>query len=186
MTKIKKLNKKLLLVTLTILLVIGGASYLLLKKNNNNSQQTAQSSATEEALNLNPPTAEDAQQVDENKQRIINEQENAATQPPPPAGTKKNVTPNISFAEQNGSTIEVGSFVSGIFENGGTCTAKFSRGSLSVAKTVAATPEGNSVYCPLFSVPTSEFSQKGEWSVVVSYSSAAASGSSEARKFEVK
>lgn len=186
MTKIKKYNKKAIIIGLVALLLVAGVTFILLKQRNNKSETTPAISAQQETINLEPPTAEDKQSVDENKQRIINEQEKAANQPTPPAGSTKTVTPIIAFAEQSGSVVEVSSYVNGIFEDGGKCTARFIKNALSITKEVTATKEGRSVFCPLFSIPASEFAEKGMWSVTVSYSSPSASGSSEAKAVEVR
>lgn len=186
--KIKKQSKKIILfgAVAVVLAAITGASIVAILQNQRNdvSKPASDTSEQKDTINLDPPTKEDVKRVDDNKQSIIDREQQQAT-PPPTSTGKKTVIPTITYAGQYGQAIEVGAYVTGIFEEGGSCTATFSKGSISFSKSVAAVRSANAVDCPVMSANASEFSQKGSWSVTVTYSSPTATGVSEAKTVEV-
>lgn len=187
MTKIKKPSKKVLLV-LAALIVLAGAGGAFYFNKANNSGQTAQNPTIQEGkINLDPPTEEDAKRVDANKKKVEARQEQEKIQAAaPPSSSKKQVKPVITYAGQYGQAVEVGAGVNGIFEDGGVCTATFSKGALSFTKSVNAVKNMSAVDCPVMSAGSGEFAQKGVWNITVNYSSATAAGDSDARQVEVK
>jgi hypothetical protein len=179
MLKIKQSSKKIL-VLVALLILLGGLvlTWKVINKSESPNIDTV------ETINFDPPTQEEIQSIDENKERIVQEdkQHNSTT----PSGTKNTVKPLITSAEQYKENIEVSSFVPNIFEDGGKCTATFSKGSFQFTKEVTAVKEGRAVYCPLLSVPVSQFQEKGEWNVSITYDSSLSYGISDISKFEAK
>ncbi|MDB5170458.1 MAG: hypothetical protein JWO35_152 [Candidatus Saccharibacteria bacterium] len=189
MVKIKKqskLNKKILLLALIVIAIAGGGFYA--KLGSDNKVESAKNTAEKQKINYDPPTAEDNKRVDDNKQRIVNQQQQQGAQTPQDTTTKKSVTPIISYAEQTqaGGNIEVGGRVSGVFEDGGTCTATFTQGSKTFVKSSTGVKNVSDVACPALSAAFSEFLATGSWSVTLSYASSTATGSSAARIVEVR
>ncbi len=184
MTKIKNPSKKVLLIALVVLVIGGVAAYLLLKNDSKDSQQTTQNPNSQEKINLEPATEEDKQRADQNKQAIVDRDNQLKNQPP--ATGKKTIKPIISYAGQYGPQAEVGAYVLGVFEDGGTCTAAFTKDGKSFSKSVTAVKNVSSNDCPVMAAKNEEFSPKGSWSVVVSYSSASAEGASDAQNIEIK
>lgn len=183
MKKIKKPSKKTTIILLLAILIIAGGILYYLKyvRADTATQETSTSD-----VNLSPSTEEDKKRAEDNKQRIVEQDEQLKTQgQQPSSASKKTVVPTITYADQYGSVVEVGSYVTGIYEDNGKCTATFTKGSASFAKSVNAVKNVNSVNCPAMSAPVSEFTSKGTWNVVVSYSSDTASGSSTAKQIEV-
>lgn len=187
MTKIKKPSKKTTLVVLiAVILAIGLSIFLIDKSRDKTSDEAAQTAAQQAGINLALPTAEDAQRVDDNKKKIVERQTQESNQTPTTPGTKKSVIPVVTYAGQYGQDIEVGGYVDGIFEDGGTCTATFTQGSVSKTRTVQSVKNTNAVDCPAMIISTLELGQKGTWKVFISYSSSTSEGKSSAREIEVQ
>lgn len=103
-----------------------------------------------------------------------------ATDPPvapAPAGTA--VTVSISYSGWNAASSEadVGAYVQGIVESGGTCTLTLTKAGRSVVATTTATPSASSTSCGRMAVAGSKLSA-GSWSAVASYRSPQHAGTS--------
>jgi hypothetical protein len=181
MAKINIPTKKVLLAALLVILIVGAALGLYFNKTDTNRSNAGQGAS--EAVNYSPPTEEEKQQADDNKSRLDNDQKTSVTRT---AEGKVSVKPVITYAGQQNGKIEVGSYVPGIFEDGGTCTATFSKDSRKVSRDVNGVKEGNSTFCPMFNVSASDLQEKGSWTVVVYYNSPNSSGNSDTTTFEVK
>lgn len=151
---------------------------------NNQSPTSVITTGKEPPVNLDPPTKADAERVEDTKQKIVDKQ-SSGTGSTTLTGAKKTVKVAITYAGQYGQTVEVGAEVA-VFEEGGTCTIKFSLGTSSFTKTVQAIQNVNRVNCPAVIVNSSEFNPKGAWSVMASYSSNTSSGSSDISTVGVK
>ena len=182
-------HKKKIIIIVAIIFFAFIFSFVLIKKNSQNNIQQSGTVGEETKINLNPPTQEDLKRAEENKQAIENRDqliENQKNQNSSP-GAIKTVKPVITYAGQYGQQVEVGGYVGDLFEDGGTCTAKFSKdGATPFSKSVQATKNANSVDCPVMIAKNDEFQTKGTWSVVVSYVSPNSTGYSDARTIEVK
>jgi hypothetical protein len=73
--------------------------------------------------------------------------------------------------------VEVGAYVAGVAESGGTCTLTLTSGAGSATAEVPAEPDAASTSCPTLTVPGSKLSS-GTWSAVVTYESPSISGKS--------
>lgn len=149
-----------------LLLLIGGGSYIGLKDDNapkNDANQTAE----EDYINLDPPTEEEKTETEENKKSISEDS------PAPPASNngKKQVTPVITSADRS----EVRAYVTGIFEDGGTCTATATKGAQVKTATSSGFADFNKTTCAPITISLPD----GGWSIVVSYSSSTAEGKSQ-------
>src|SRR3954462_3769067 len=71
--------------------------------------------------------------------------------------------------------VEVGAYVAGVAESGGTCTLTLTSGAGSATAEVPAEPDAASTSCPTLTVPGSKLSS-GTWSAVVTYESPSISG----------
>lgn len=185
MKKIKKLeNKKLLVLSVSAVLLLAGGAFAFTKFNDAASNEVPKPTAE---LNLDPPTEEEIKASNDNKQAIAEREERIQNQSSSEPG-KKSVKPIITYAGQFApqNHVEVGGYVSDIFEEGGICKATFSHGSSSFSKQTQAIRNAKSVDCPAIKASASEFSPKGKWSVVLSYDSSTASGTSETKTIEVK
>jgi ABC-type lipoprotein release transport system permease subunit len=177
-------TKKIILVTVIAIITVGTlvafASHSNSTKNQKKKQQTASSSSPH--INYSPPTKEDSARVDQNKQAIVDKQQ-APTNPN--ATEIKTVVPTITYADEYQGQVEVGAYVSGIFENSGTCTATFTLGSKSLTQQTIGVTGASSVNCPAMTLPVTSFEPKGVWSVTVTYTSPTAKGISKANQVSV-
>lgn len=183
MKKIKT-TKKSILISVLILAIVAAGVFYFFKTNEKNNSKT-QSDSSNQGINYSPPTEEEAAAGDKTKETTP---ENEGPSKPLVAGPDglKSVEPVITYAAQYGQNIEVGGYIPRIFEEGGTCTAVFTLNANSFSKSVQAVENARSVDCPTISVGSSEFSQKGSWSVVLNYSSNTSKGSSSPLIVEVK
>lgn len=182
MSKSKKSTRKfgkltLLVISVLILLVAGGLVYHYAHTNDSNTYTPP--------TNTENPSANPVNQAVSNaaKQRDL-EQEKAGSSTSSSNSTKS-VQPVITYAGEISGIIKVSSYVP-IFETGGTCTTTFSTGSTSFSRTSSGVQNAQSVVCPTISISSSQFSPKGQWQVVVKYSSSDASGVSNSQSFEVQ
>jgi hypothetical protein len=77
------------------------------------------------------------------------------------------------------SSVEVNAFVSGVIEDGGTCTAELTLGSTTRTVSAPATGDATTTGCAPMIVPGGQLAA-GDWQAVVSYTSATAEGRSPA------
>lgn len=184
MSKIKKASKKSLIVGLIILLVLAVLGGFYYSKHRNNNAAPSTTTTQDDKLDLSPATEEDKQRADQNKEDIIKRDQDLQNQPP--TSGKKTVKPIITYAGIYGPQAEVGANVPGVFEDSGACVATFTNGSTSFSKSVIAVKNVSSNSCPVMAAKNEEFSSKGIWSVVVTYSSTTSTGASDTKSFEVK
>lgn len=183
MIKIKK-SKKTIAIVLAIVLAL--TCSVIIVRNNQNSVSNDKDKGTGQTLNLDPPTEEDKKRAEENKKKVVARQDIENSQSTTSSGAKKSVVPTITYSGQYGSQIEIGSYVSGIFEDGGECTATFINKGSTVTKTTIGVKGANVVNCPMIAIQDSEFVNKGQWSLTVTYQSATATGKSETKQIDVK
>jgi hypothetical protein len=124
--------------------------------------------------------AEEAQpEATETVPNEVPDDEAAVTDPPRPSATDV-VLSFVGWDEESGS-VQVGGYVSPVVEDGGTCTLELTREGAE-GRVVTATGPGfadaTTTICGGLAVPGDELTA-GEWTVVLSYESSAASGTSE-------
>lgn len=186
MKKIKRINKKSLIAIVIVALLVAGGIYAYSQRNANKSTSSADNPDSAETINLDPPTEQDKKNVEQNKEAIAERQKNLQNQNQQPGDDRKAVKPVITYAGQYGAQVEIGGYVPGVFEDGGTCTARFGNSNKSFTKSVEAVKNVNSMDCPAMIAKNEEFSPKGKWTVVVSYDSPSAAGPSDAKVIEIK
>ena len=111
------------------------------------------------------------------------------TPPVPPAPTQESradVDVTLTFVTWNGTTaaVEVGSYVAGVVENGGTCTLRLERDGNVVTAASDALADAASTSCGILAVAGSALTG-GTWSASVEYTSATSTGTSEAMEVAV-
>ena len=170
-------NKKRLVIVVT-LMAIGGLTTVLYLKYHRTS--TAVPTIQTNTTTFTPPAS-----IDQNKPQETTTDSKTSTNQP--VNTSKNksskivVAPTILSADKNG----LNGFVSGIFEDGGICTAVFTRASQDI--TVSTTAFSNASYTSCAPIKlSSPINISGNWSVVLKYSSTTADGSSSPYLFKVE
>ena len=160
----------MLLVALVLVLAVGGSAFAYTRLVDEESSATTSGAGSQPGyVNLDPPTDQEKQETEAHKQSLANDQ---GTPSPTTPSSKKQVTPVITSANHS----EVNAYVSGVFEDGGTCTAVATKGSQVVTKSSSGFANVSYTSCAPISISLSA----GTWLVVVSYGSAVAEGKSQA------
>jgi len=172
----KSRKKRLLIVACIGLLLLTVILILLIRNSREDSQSPSpviseNLGTTSQEVNFDPPTAADLEETDNHKKDITNPSES-----PPVAGngSKKNVSPMVSGADR--STITA--YVVGVFEEGGTCTATITQGATSFNKTSIGFGNSSYTQCMPIDISSGAIDDTKKWTVVVSYNSSAAIGTS--------
>lgn len=161
------------MVGLVVLLVAGGGLAWAIARD----KQTPSNTDSGSYVNLEPTTEQEKQETEAYKRSLAEDQPS----PPPTSEGKKQVTPVITNADNS----SVRAYVSGIVEDGGTCTFTFSRSGF---QTKTTTSEGFADATTTVCTPVSTSSlnlASGQWSVVLNYSSSKAEGKSQPKEFSV-
>lgn len=176
--KIKKNAKKkywkiaLLLATILLLGLVG---FVIYKNQNNNTIDSTpirgNDSVTEESDKLsNQDTGTSPKSVNEKTQT------NETT-----TNTLKSVDVVITFAGLRNDNVEVRSYIPGIYESTGKCTAIFKSGNTEITRTVDGIKDATYTRCDRVQVDKGEFANSSAWTVIVKYSSLNAKGESESK-----
>lgn len=169
----KAKSKKAVFIILAIILLAGaatGAHYLLA-----DNSETLKSSSK-----YTPPTKEEKQQVEDHKDQLEKEND----QPGAPESSATSVI--ITYANQQDQSIIVSSYVNGIIEQGGTCTVKLTKAAQDIVRSATALLDAKHTTCPTITIPRSDFSESGDWSLIVSYNSSNTPTVSASQKVKVE
>jgi cytoskeletal protein RodZ len=171
-----RFSKKTLIIVLVILITLAGIVYAKHRNSSNENNPSGNTAATanKQSINYNPPTDQEKKDTEAHKQNL----ENPPPPPPTTSSGKVQVTPTITSYDSG----KVYALVTGVFEEGGTCTATATK---SGSQPVIGTSEGfgNSNYTSC--TPISLSLPAGTWSLTVSYSSTKAEGKSEAKNITI-
>ncbi len=94
----------------------------------------------------------------------------------------KIVTPVITSATSS----ELDAIVNGIIEEDGDCTAQYTKDATTFSRSSKGIANATNTVCYPIQTNASDFNQKGEWTVTLTYRSEKASGTSATYKFTVK
>jgi cytoskeletal protein RodZ len=183
------LKKKAVIITgiaVAVLLLVGGGFYAWQRQNA--SIPTAPTVAENEAAvkTETEPQQEAAPAANNESSESAKNGESAPA--PATSNGKKQVTPSITFAgyaDGAKQQVEVDSFVQGALEDGGTCTMTATKGGQKVTAQSTGRANVSQTRCENIIVDRAKFPSGGTWSVVVTYESATASGSSAPQNMEL-
>ncbi len=179
-TKSSKRKARFLLVLVLLLALAGASGFWYKNRVRDKLANDLTNPPGTEKIDLSPPTEDDKKAVDQHKEELANQQ----TQPQTPASGQKQVTPVITNVRYANNQVEVRSFVPGIYESGGSCQATLTKDGQSVVKQTTSVKGATTTDCPIIIFSRSELSA-GKWTVVLTYSSATAQGSSAQTTVEV-
>lgn len=169
-------RRRIVIIALAAVVLVGASGGIYLFKNRAQSNDTP--AERKPTINYAPASDTDRKENDDTKDRIINEQkQNPSTDPAPTQ--KKAVTPTIT-----GTTGSIKAYVNGIFEEGGTCTATFTKDGTTLTKSSAGFQNVSYTQCAPISIGDG-FLSPGTWSMTLSYSSATAEGTTASQQIEV-
>lgn len=168
-------RKKISIVVL-ILLLVGGGLWLL-----HPWQKSAIEIAREKGNVSGQLDRENAQKNNKKSSKSSNSSDSSSTDQ-----NLQTVTPVLSRWDAATDPVEVAGYVPGIFEDGGTCSYTFTRGSVSFTKTTSGFQDATHTSCAPADVNRSSFSQDGTWSVILKYKSVTSVGSSNEQSFTLK
>lgn len=173
-------SKKTILVTVFVVVAVAAIALFgvsTLSKHSNESQNGMAGK-----YGYTSPTDEEKKFSDSIKDKIVaNQQKDEPTGVTP----VKSVRVIIVDAAQYENVIEVRSFTEGLHSKG-SCTTRFTKGSLVIEKTSPAYPDASSTICNNPNVQRSEFSEPGEWQVVVKFSASGSYGISNPQTITLK
>lgn len=174
--KRNKVLKSLLLASL--ILVAASAGFWGVTRLNSDGPK---SSPTKGASNvdLSPATEEEIKDSEQHKDAAVNNEDIKIS------SSKRKIQPVIVDAGQYGNQIEVRSYISGIVESGGVCTATFTHGTSTFTRQSTGTSDATTTLCPKITLQKEDFPVSGTWSVTIAYLSNAAYGNSSNKSFEV-
>lgn len=186
LSKIKNPSKKVVFSVIIFIVIVCGFGYYYKSNINKKTDSVTKGPNTVDPVNYGPATEQEKQETKNNKDAFFNKQEEIKNQEKPTTANKVTVSPIITSANQKNDVVEVGAYIPGIFEDNGACNAVFTMGTQTITKTTRGVKEGSSVYCPLITVPVSEFPSRGMWSVKLNYVSDYYSGLSKPSDVSVK
>jgi len=175
-------KKSLLAIAVILFLVIASGSliaYPRVRVNKEAVQTADTNSPSFEKVDLSPPTEEDKQAVDQHKDALAKQQNEPA---PSSSSSAKPIITDVGFYNGN---VEIRSFITGVYEAGGTCTAELTKGSSKITRQVTATKGATTTDCPVIRIPRAELNA-GTWTAQLIYNSSASTGTSEPRTVEVR
>jgi hypothetical protein len=180
----KKITRKqVLIIAVLTVLILSVSGYLLVKARNSDPAQPSSIITTDSSINYGPPTEEEKAQAEKHKEDLTGQMaENSESG----SSGKKQITPVITNASQSGQDITVNAYIEGIFENGGTCTVTFTKGSQKITKTTESSADASTTNCKPLMVGRSEFNEPGDWQVLLTYSSSTAEGTSQIKMLTIK
>lgn len=135
-----------------------------------------------DGINYGPPTDEEIENSQNAKKDILDEDEktNANNSSNNDTSNLKKVSIGVSHADVYNNNVEVRAFIDGVVEGTGTCTATLTQsGAQSVTKSSKAFIDASTSQCQPILIPLSQFSQKGTWTLIVTYKSPTSTGESE-------
>lgn len=185
MSRTNKNIKKSILVALIALLVVLVGSYAYVAAKNSYwpfPAKSSESQKTESTSGDKTPTNDtsDSNTTDPTSNSDKKPQPETPTEDPANESAKNSVGVGIASAGLVDTKVEVRSFITGVVEGTGTCTATFTKGSLVVTASSQAFIDVSTSQCGPIDIEHSKFSEQGTWSVIVSYESPTSIGKSDA------
>lgn len=172
-------NKKLLIGSIVAVSVIGLSVGFFMYKSRDNQSVSEVTTDTGQTVNYAPATAEEKKQAEDKKEEIVKQKDQKENATSPSTG-KVIVKPSIT-----NTTGSINAYVSGVFEEGGTCTAIFTKDSTTLTKTATGFQNVSYTQCAPMNLEPG-FLSAGQWIVTVKYVSDKSEGSSDPQTIEVK
>ncbi len=173
----KFLTKKNLIILAAAVLLVGGGVYAYSRYQSN---RDADSGTNINNVDYGPPTPEEQAAGDEQKTENTEKEGNINATP--------SKTANIVLIDANQyfDIFEVRAYISNQYEDGGTCTATFTKDGQTVRQTSNAFKDASTTQCGALDIARSRFPTVGDWQLIVEYSSPTSSGQTTTQTVTVK
>lgn len=163
------------LLPILLLLLIGVATVAALELTNTTHLfHKAKASTT---INYKPATESDKADSESHKQAPPAIVDQGSSTPSNFTTGLKTVQPVITTWGQDSNSVNVNGYVSGVVEEGGTCTLKLVRGTKVVTAKHTGEANASNTTCGSISIPTSSLTS-GTWTATISYISSTSTGTS--------
>lgn len=180
----KHKGKRVAIIAAVLLLVLAAVGALELTNTTHLFHKNTENLGAPGAINYRPPT-----QVEKNDSESHKDAPSDQNTPidSSTSSNHKVVNVNISTWTQKDGSIEVNGYVSGVVEDGGTCTLTLvsATNGKRVTTTRTAIANATNTSCGVNSIPLSNLFA-GNWMATLSYSSTTSTGQSTATPIEVK
>jgi hypothetical protein len=170
MAKTKKRGRKNKVLLAIVVLLVAGFIYWVAAI-----RPSKHASTPVGGVNYNPPSQQD-KQAGEDAKKTVEDRSTGASQ------NSGLVNANVIITSL--TTSGVRGYVSNVFEDGGTCTLTLTKGTDKITATSTGVADVNKTTCAPISIDQSQL-KSGDWTAVLSYTSAKASGSSAPQKLTV-
>lgn len=167
-------NKVITITIVLILVTVVGAYYLFIITRESapiNDSKNNDTQASLEIIKESPATDQEKAESQTAKEELVNNPNTRVIE----SGGRKQI--NVVITDYSPTVI--GSFIEGVVEDGGVCTATFTKDSSSFNKVVSAIANVSTSQCERVSLSPSDFPSKGLWSASISYSSSSSTGTSQ-------
>jgi hypothetical protein len=172
-TMLRKLKTKTGIFVILLVLALGAGGFAWYRTTREPADRPAD-------VNFGPPSEADKEDAERHKEEL-------AKTPPttPPTSGKKAVTPITTSWGQADGSFELAARVPGVFEAGGQCTLRMTKGGTTVTGNSTGIENVSETSCGFIKIPLSKLSP-GTWQASVTYASQAAQGTSQSTEVTVK
>lgn len=176
MIKNKFFSAPKIIVLVLLVGALAGASYFVFFRDN---APVPPDETNKGYVNLKPATTSDKADSESHKQASTSQGQSS-----PSTGTRRVITPVITTWSESSSELLVNGFVSGVVEDGGTCTLTLTKGSAKVSQTKIGAANASNTTCGQITIPLSSL-PSGTWQAILSYGSPTSHGSSASESITV-
>jgi len=166
-----------------VVIVAGALVFAVWRSQRHGASDTSAPQATGQTpqVNLSPATDQEKSDSEQHKEDTTLPAPSSNTETP----NKKAVSPVIVNATM-GESLTIRAYVSGVYEDGGTCTIEAVLENNKVSRQSEGFKDATTTICTAISIPRSEFSKPGNWKLTLTYDSTTAHGVSQTISTEIK
>ncbi|CAN5425096.1 hypothetical protein BH09PAT4_BH09PAT4_03060 [soil metagenome] len=170
-------HKPLLLSLVTLLLLVGVVAVLEITDTTHllHPESSPTTKTADQAIDYSPATDEEKADSDSLKTDSSNQQDQNTNNSG--STTKKQVEVTLTGYRTDTSNLYVNGYVSGIVEDGGTCTTTLKNGSAVVTRSRQGVSNATNTTCGQTTIPLSSL-HSGTWQATLNYSSTTSTGKS--------
>jgi len=177
-------SKKIIILAVVALLIVAAVLFVR-QRQQYHTTAVATLTGASSTINYDPPTKQEQQAA--NNQKATNDaKQDAIDQAQTTKQPVSIIVSDATYYQFDGNQVEVRAYISNLYESDGVCTATLTHNDKTVTKTSNAFKDAKTTQCGALDIPRSEFSDPGDWQLVVSYASALSSGQSKSQIVSIK